>query len=273
LRIAFFREGRVIMRRTLRRSGAKRLFVVGNHAIGGVVAAARDLGLDTIEIQHGVLSRYHAGYHYPGRPVDPNMPDRLLTFGSFWASNLDLPGNVTSTVIGSDILASVRGAAIEKVRHRVVVTSNHPTDLRLFDAIIATAHGATDWEFIFRPHPWEDYSLYQSRLTALPARPENFHFSNPKDDLYELLASAEVQIGVCSTSLFEGMAMGARTMVFQLPGAEIMEPAVEQGDAAFARNPLEIVSLLAAAPVAADCSRYYAPPVPSILAAMADSSR
>ena len=45
----------------------------------------------------------------------------------------------------------------------------------------------------------------------------------------DLLASATYQVGVSTTALFEGMALGCRTAVANLPGHEYLEPAIAQG--------------------------------------------
>ena len=42
-------------------------------------------------------------------------------------------------------------------------------------------------------------------------------------NLYALLAESRIQIGVCSTALYEGMAFGCATYCLDLPGVEIME--------------------------------------------------
>jgi len=73
-----------------------------------------------------------------------------------------------------------------------------------------------------------------------------------------------VQIGVYSTSLFEGMALGARTILVDLPGIESMTGVLEAGEASLARNGAEIAAALGVAPMVVDTSRYYAPPVKSV---------
>ena len=74
-----------------------------------------------------------------------------------------------------------------------------------------------------------------------------------------LLASASYQVGVATTALFEGMVLGCRTVVAQLPGHEYLLPVVERGDAVLADSPTALADLLPSAPVCPDSTTYYAP--------------
>ena len=71
----------------------------------------------------------------------------------------------------------------------------------------------------------------------------------------DLLASATYQVGVSTTALFEGMALGCRTAVANLPGHEYLEPAIAQGHALLMTRPSQLTS----APLCTDPATYYAP--------------
>ena len=93
--------------------------------------------------------------------------------------------------------------------------------------------------------------------------PPNLAIVGSDQPLHESLAEAEVQVGVYSTGLFEGMLLGCRTIVADLPGSEAMEAAVLRGDAVVAATPEELVATLSVAPLARP-DAYYAAPVASI---------
>ena len=172
-KIAFFKEVRRSARRLIRKSGARMLFVTGGRDTAALVAAAQDVGVEAIELQHGLLSRYHPVYHFPGRPHVPYAPDRMLTFGAFWASNIDLPGNTHAVVVGSENLAHVRALKNGRVARRVFVVSQGAIGEKLFDIAVRAARGAPDWSFVFGPHPQESRKAYEQRLASLPEL-ENF---------------------------------------------------------------------------------------------------
>jgi len=237
---------------------------VGPERSSGIVAAAQDLGLVTAEFQHCTLSPYHFGYHYPGRPFVPYATNWLLSFGSFWNQVIDRPSNMRVAVVGSQNLARTTSAT-HRTPHQVLVLSQDTIGARLLEATILAARESPDWTFVFRPHPFDDLEGYCRRIDQQPEKLANLRISGPDEDTYQLLATTDVQIGVYSTALFEGMALGARTIILDLPGAERMLGATEMGDAVLARSPAEIGALLPTAPVCRDRERYYAPPVPSIL--------
>jgi len=263
--ISVFAEARSLIRVIFKSSGAKRLFVVNGYGEWPYIAAARDLGIQSLELQHGLISRYHLGYSYPGRPNVHYTADKLLLFGKFWADNVDLPGGMTAHVIGSHNLLHHRGKQIGRVPRRVVVLSQGAIGVLLFDEAVRAASLAKDWHFIFRPHPGDQIEDFRTRLAKMGASaPTNFIITG-HENVYKLLASADVQLGVYSTSLFEGMALGARTIILALPGWENAARSIELGDAVVAQNATDIAALLAFAPVTRDPEKYYCSPVSSIV--------
>ena len=270
VRAAFFREDRRVMRELMRAKQVTRLVSVGYH--GGAVAAALDLGVRCVELQHGVISPYDLLHHYPGRPDVPYSPQFFAVFGRYWAERIAFPRGTATVVVGSDNLYRAELRATAKVPHRVFVASQADVGARLFDAVVAAAGAAPEWEFVFRPHPTEHSANYRLRLSDLGCRAANLVLADPDDDVYRLLSSAEVQVGVYSTMLFEGMALGVRTIVLELPGWESIAPVIEMGDAVLARCASDIASLLPTAPRARDPGAYYAAPVTSVFSAVESAS-
>jgi len=270
LRVAFFAQGRELARRFLRASGAGRLIFAGGHAVSGLVAAARDCGMTTVELQHGAITRLHPVYHFDGRPRVPYAPDVLLTFGSFWQTAADLPAGTRTAVVGSANVSRMRAGQGARAPGTVLVVSQRTIGPRLFADAVAIAREAPQWRFIFLAHPGETASDYRAVLAAAGGKLDNLRIAAPGEGIYDLIGSSEVQLGVYSTGLFEGMALGLRTIVMAYPGAEHMLPAIEAGDAVLARDSAEAASLLAVAPRCASPSKYYAEPVASIAATLAD---
>jgi hypothetical protein len=262
LRVAFFLAGRELARRIVERSGAKRLFIAGGHVWHGISAAAKEQGLTTVEMQHGVITPYQAAYQYPGHPVVPYVCDYLLLFGPYWASNAQLPGNMKALVVGSRNIGDLRECARSKVPRRVVALSQGTIGSKLFAGVAEAARAAPLWDFIFRPHPLESADHFRVQLARSAIG--NLRISDSSESFYELLASADVQVGVYSTSLFEGMALGARTIILDLPGCEHMMGPIAMGDAILAKDAAHIARNLEWAPKARDETAYFAAPVPSV---------
>ncbi len=273
LRIAYFDEGRILGRRLMQPLGARRLAYVGTHGPSGLVAAAQDLGMETVELQHGLITPYHPAYHFVGRPHVPYAPDRLLTVGEFWECSAELPGNTRTSVIGSEEIHRASLGAVAKVAGRVVVLSQGTVGQHLLRAALSLAQKMPDREIVFRPHPQQRLGGPEQAYGAGFPAPPNFRVSGDHEDLHVLLAGSSVQIGVYSTSLVEGMVLGVRTVVLAAPGWEHFEEIVRQGDAALAETVEDIAAMLDSAPLARQTDRYYARPVPSIATLLSIAAR
>ncbi len=233
---------RALYRALLRRHRIETVYVVVAYFHQHIVGAARDLGIRVVELQHGAISPFHLGYSYPGRPVVADQPDELWCFGSYWTSVADLPAGMKTAVIGAPFLP----AAGPKDPQRVVFLSQGTIGTELLHVAESVAKEHPSLEVLFRLHPSEraaDYTI-----------PAGVQLSTGGSTL-DLLASATYQVGVSTTALFEGMALGCRTAVANLPGHEYLEPAIARGHALLMTRPSQLTD----APICPDPTAYYAP--------------
>jgi hypothetical protein len=233
---------RALYRALLRRHRIKTVYVVVAYFHQHIVGAARDLGIRVVELQHGAISPFHLGYSYPGRPKVADQPDELWCFGSYWTSVAELPAGMSTSVIGAPYLPTVG----EKDPRLVVFLSQGTVGTELLNVAEAVAKEHSGLDVVFRLHPSERASDY-----TVPAGVRLSTSGNTLD----LLASATYQVGVSTTALFEGMALGCRTAVANLPGHEYLAPAISRGHAVLMSSP----SRLTDAPLCTDPTTYYAP--------------
>lgn len=221
----------------------KRLVVVVSYAYGDAIRAAKDLGMETVEIQHGTFSRYHLGYSYPDRITSLDyFPDTFLAWGRFWRDMGVLPLPPESVrVSGFPYFNELkeRHTGIEKNQRRVVVLSQGALGERIADQVYALREALSDFEIVYKLHPGEftRWREYES-LCKLAEQP-NVRIAK-QDNLYELLAGSSYQIGVFSTAVYEGIGFGCRTLLLDLPGVEYMVDLVEQGLAHIVRDQEEL---------------------------------
>ncbi len=259
------------------RKGARRFFDL--HRIGTLfltnaygasnqafVAGARDTGARVVELQHGFISRFHLGYSWPGRPDVPNTPDQLWCFGAYWPETTPLAAGVKTRVIGAPYVRELaQKTSGRRLPNRVVFTSQGVIGEKLLGLALETARRRPDLEVIFRLHPNEALRDYETRLATIAPLPDNFSVSHRTPNIFALLAETWVQVGAFSTTLFEGMALGTRTVVVDLPGSEYMIPAINRGDAILARGIGELPDAIDRAPLARDPTHYYADPPPRLI--------
>lgn len=258
------------------RDGAKILFTSNRtstlfitYAYGAnnqaMAAGARDCGAKIVELQHGFISPLHLGYSWPGNPDVPYTPDELWGFGDFWPQATPLPARTRWRTIGAPYVRDLARAHAEPRDPKLVVfTSQGVIGQRLFEIALEAAERRPDYRMIFRLHPNEAPEPYEAAL-AQRTVPGNFELSHRTPNIFALLSRTAIQVGSFSTTLFEGMTLGTRTVVMDLPGAEYMRPAIERGDALFAADVDELVEKLDQAPLAADPQFYYAEPAKRLL--------
>ena len=79
----------------------EKIFVVVGYENKAIIAAAKSKNIETIELQHGIISSYHLGYSYPEKTRLKEkkvkeieyFPDKLLTFGDYWKNACTYPIN------------------------------------------------------------------------------------------------------------------------------------------------------------------------------------
>ena len=240
------------------------LYLTNSYGVStrAALEAARRTGARVVELQHGFISRYHLGYSWPDRNPVPYMPDELWCFGEYWHESTPLPRGVQARVIGAPHIAKhLGGVPVARDRNLVLFTSQGVIGRRLFEVALESARRRPDKRVVFRLHPDEDIQEYEQLLERAEEKPGNFSISHESPVIFQLLAKAHTQVGVFSTTLLEGMSLGVRTIVFDLPGSEYMQPVVARGDALKVGTLDQLVENLHLAPLAENPGHYYAEPV------------
>lgn len=231
-----FISNRRTFRALLERLQPKRVYlVVAYSRLGSLIAAAKELGIEVVELQHGVFSRYHLGYSYPGRTAPLEyFPDKIETWGGGWSDLVEWP------IPKSDVVASgfpyfhhrrAQCREVSRIPNRILVLSQGAIGKVLAARLSSCADELDAYEVVYKLHPseylcWREYP----GLVELAQR-SNVQVVDHNADLYRLFAEAKYQLGVFSTAVYEGIGMGCRTILFDLPGSEYMERLVDGGRA------------------------------------------
>lgn len=223
--------------------------VIGYRLVNMVLTRiARARGIPVVELQHGMLGPTHIAYNFrPGR-VPPAFPDQLLLFGSFYRDvtpRLPLPAE-RMPAIGFAWLeaqrARARAARADHAASTVLFISQGSIGRELSQVALALRAETPELRVIYRLHPseapaWERTygELTRAGITVeLPAqRP-----------LYASLSAADVQVGVYSTTLVEGLAFGLRTFVMALPGHEELAALTNAGHATLVADARQLAARL-----------------------------
>ena len=235
----------------------RELYIVDAYSNQSIVIAAHRAGVKVSEIQHGFVSEYHPAYSFPlGSPWQEQTPNRLLVWGEFWTQGLSLPRGMKAEVSGpSAQFASYRKSlsAVARKQKQILFTSQGAVSEELQKVAVATANAMPDYEIVYRLHPNEQLESYPQKNL-----PKNFSYSHKNPVFLELLASCGYLVGAFSTTLYEGMALGAKVLVLPLPGYENMQRAIDSGDVTLVTDLKRMPEFIREAKVAANPDIYYA---------------
>ena len=241
--------------RLLERCGARVVVVECSYDKHSLIEAAQAMSLPVVELQHGVMSRHHLGYHFPRSGGRPQLvPDWFLAWGEYWRSAADLPTPWERVLpVGFPRFdrnrTPARSGKSPSDSGDVLFLSQAMLGERLSRFAADLARQGLRDRIVFRLHPREEDG-WQIRYPWL--RESGVRVCGSETPLYAQLSAAPIHVGTFSTALFEGLALGARLYLVPAPGIEYMDDLLRKGLAALARAPEELaVRLRAAAEVPA----------------------
>lgn len=242
IRIAQSRIADTVMLSWLR---PQKLMLVCSYGKEPLLLAAKRLGIPSVEVQHGVVTPDHLGYSFPDDPGKTAFPDYMLLFGEYWKRTVPWPIPPERLItIGYPFFEQIRAETETTMKkRRVIFISQGTIGARLSRfAVDLAASLHEDVEIVYKLHPGEiaRWRTFYPWLKNGAAKGLLTVVDGQHPTLYELLASARWQIGVYSTAIFEGIALGCSTYLVDLPGIEYMESLIQSGAARLVRNPAEV---------------------------------
>tara|TARA_B110001469_G_scaffold117630_1_gene123781 strand:+ start:4637 stop:6046 length:1410 start_codon:yes stop_codon:yes gene_type:complete len=192
------------------------------------VEACRKLRIPIIEIQHGTISDYHLAYSYPKLGAKVMFPDYFLNFGRFWcdAVQLPIPQDRVFTLGYPSIESKLNLTGIKK--KQIVFVSQRTIGLQLWEFASKLAGMLPpDWMIVYKLHPAE-FDDWQARY----GEPNTSNIEIVAADgpsLHVLFSESLIQVGVYSTAIYEGLALGCKTYLLDCPGVEYMQSLIDSG--------------------------------------------
>jgi len=230
----------------LNRIKPKVAVVVCSYGKEDYIEACKIQKIPVIEIQHGVITKYHTGYSYEKKGFKKEtFPDYLLTFGDYWKDSVTYP-------IEKDRIISVGYPEFEykkkrykniKKKKQILFISQKTIGERLSKfAVELSKIKKLDYKIIYKLHPFEVFTWYEDYPWLAESKIEIADHKGKH--LYKLFAESAVQIGVYSTALFEGLSFGVNTFLVDLPGIDYMEDLLEWKVAIQVKRPKELLNYL-----------------------------
>jgi hypothetical protein len=216
----------------------KMVFVVVAYENHAIVAAAKHLGIEVIELQHGTITDYHLGYSYPKKTrlngEIPYFPDKILSFGDYWMDEETSPiprENVIPIGFAYFQEQSKDFVDMDAIDNQVLFISQGVIGKYLSKLAFEFAKARKDLEIIYKLHPGEYETWRQNYPELVEASAfDNFKvIDNSEIPLYKLLAESNYQVGAFSTAIYEGLMFNCKTFILDVPGVEYLDDLIEKG--------------------------------------------
>ncbi len=235
--------------RLLKKRKPEKVFLVCSYGYKmALIAAAKRLDIQTIELQHGVMSKYHLGYSYPDNDAVEYFPDKIYFFGAYWRDCMHFPlPDENKEIYGFPYFRwqKERFNTVHKTHKQILVISQGTIGKKLATFLWECRDILKEYTLTYKLHPgeygrWKETYPDLVRLSNL----ENVEIAKKEDLLYSLLAESEFVIGVSSTVVYEALAFNCKVILANLYGVENLEDLVAKGIVKLAKFPSEIGGLL-----------------------------
>lgn len=211
-----------------------------------IIEACKSLKIPVLELQHGVIHRYHLGYSFEGEKRKKlTAPDFLLTFGEYWTKCIEYPFSQDRIIPAGYPLMEEEQRKYNKAKKKkqiVFISQQLSGESISRFALELSKMEDNPYKIVFKLQPQECDTWREAYPWLIDADMEVI--DERSDVLHKILAESEVQVGVSSTAIFEGMAFGLRTYLIDGAGVEIFEPLIEQGKVCKVESPTEMLEHL-----------------------------
>jgi hypothetical protein len=251
---------------------------VADTAEYAIWSAAKELGIKTVEFQHGIFSSNHPDA-LPGLALPYKsaliVPDKIFLYGDFWKREHEANGfyGQELCVVGNiridqyrKIRAAYRGKNRDDATCCIVLTTQGFAVKQLISFVsqfIDLAEGQLNYKLYIKLHPIydRDRSIYDT-VFASNDRVKVISGTD-KPSTFDLLTRADLHLSISSACHYDALGLGVPTIVLALPNHEIVLNLVETGHAKLAHNPQDLFDIAMKWPdysVPYDISSYYFKP-------------
>lgn len=206
----------------------------------------KELGVTTIEFQHGYMDRNHMAYNYTSGSIIRQFPDKLYLYGNYYKTGIRYPiAQENIVVTGFPYFEretkSYQGLKKEDGRYTIVFLSQGKWTPLLSQVAVDLQERmqGRNVRILYKLHPLEYETWRQIHPELENSEIEIIGAGGMT--LYECLAVSDVQVGVYSTTILEGLGFGLRTFIYNQREASYMQNLLDMGIAELINNAQELV--------------------------------
>jgi hypothetical protein len=212
--LATYRQYKEHFRAVFARHKPKAVIVVNNGPLKGLFAAAREMGIPTLELQHGAPSVESPFWSYPtGIPsTHPglSLPTAYLVFSEYFKGITHFPV-AHAHAIGNDYLYQ---KPVANTADAIAIISAYMYQDDLLRLAVALAESFPTRVIYFRLHPHQ--FLQKAAIAEQVRHRQNIVVQSDEMSLAELFAACTFVIGVHSTVLYSALQARKKVMIYRI---------------------------------------------------------
>ncbi|MBW3517565.1 hypothetical protein [Flavobacterium sp. NKUCC04_CG] len=192
-----------------------------------ITKAAKENNIKVMELQHGIISKYHLGYSFPNitKPLH-YFPDELLVWGANWTKMSDFPLAEHNIVVDKFRYLEIKKKQFSdktKIRNSFLILSQTAISEKVAQKLLDNIEFFKEKKIIYKLHPGE-FEIWQNNKSLIKLKELlDIEIVTNQKDMYYLMAICEYQVGVFSTALYEGLEFNCKTVLLDVDGIEYME--------------------------------------------------
>ena len=214
-----------------KKNNIKEIYIICAYGKEGIVAAAKDLSIKVIEIQHGSVTKYHLAYNYQIETEVPYFPEYFYSFGKYWEEIVTFPKGTKLKVYGFPYLQTqlIKYKDIPEKKDQILFISQGHIGEKLLYKAIEFAKKNSNKNIVYRLHPGElRYSIKNYMDILQKYTLNNFILEDCKEDLYKLMKESEYIFAVSSTAIYEALSLRKKIGIINLPSYEEVIDLIKQ---------------------------------------------
>lgn len=232
--------------RLIKMKGAREIYLVNFCDRASLIWAAKDNGVDVIEMQHGLMVKEDLIFHFPNSNSEEvaYFPTKFYVWErSINTSTLPLkPENIVE--YGNQFLQSRvnKFSQLNKNPTQIAIMSQPSLTTEVSDWLLLNMDKLQGYECIYKLHPIEEPNWRE-----IPALMQLQAFDNVKVvgnelSVYELMASSAWVAGVYSTAVYEATQFDCAVILLDLPGVEMVSQLLSK-DRVYLVNPQALLDI------------------------------
>lgn len=226
-RYYWYKYKRPILKGIIKKIDPKVIVEIGGYGRNNLIVneVSNELGIPTVELQHGIIGSGHIAYNYKIDRRYCNLPKYLCVFSQYWKDTCNFPIGINNIIVTGFPYFETERNKHSKIKNSTIVNIlllSQPvcsTELINYCLELLKILPADCYHIHYKLHPLE----YNHKLDIVEKFKEFNNITIYAGDslsLYDLFALCTIQIGAFSTSIYEGLGFGLGTFILKTGNSE-----------------------------------------------------